>query len=95
MSKGKGKVAFVTGAAQGIGRGIALRLAKDGYSVAVNDLPSQQGLLDEVAKEVKQSLLGETLVVTGDVSSEEDVSRMVATCVEKLGGLHVVRYLYP
>uniref|UniRef100_UPI003075DD4A SDR family NAD(P)-dependent oxidoreductase n=2 Tax=Enterobacterales TaxID=91347 RepID=UPI003075DD4A len=46
-----GKVILVTGAAQGIGRGIALRLAKEGADIALVDLKADK--LSDVAKEIK------------------------------------------
>lgn len=79
------KVALITGAAQGLGETIARRLYKDGYSVALNDLPSRSADLDSLAKE-----LGSATVVTGDVSNEEDVKAMIAKTVETLGSLDVV-----
>lgn len=42
------RIAIVTGAAQGIGRSIALRLAADGLDVAINDLPRQLTQLEQV-----------------------------------------------
>ena len=45
-------VAVITGAAQGIGKAIALRLADDGFNVVVADLISQQDKLDLLVKEV-------------------------------------------
>lgn len=86
MSKG---VALVTGSAQGIGREIALRLADDGFDVAINDISSQKGLIDEVVEEVKGKGR-HSLAVVANVSVEEDVKAMVASVVEKLGGLDVV-----
>ncbi|KAF8920276.1 hypothetical protein CPB85DRAFT_1429083 [Mucidula mucida] len=75
------RVALITGAAQGIGQAIAQRLEKDGFSIAVNDLPSKQVEL--------QSGFPSALVVVGDVSSEKDVQGMIAMVVEELGGLDV------
>lgn len=50
---GSGKIALVTGAARGIGRGIALRLASDGLDVAVNDIQDNSDQLEEVAEEIR------------------------------------------
>lgn len=47
------RVAIVTGAAQGIGRAIALRLADDGLDIAVSDLASQSALLETLAAGIR------------------------------------------
>ncbi|KAL5521025.1 hypothetical protein ACEPAG_8947 [Sanghuangporus baumii] len=49
---GNVRVALITGAAQGIGRGIALRFARDGYKVAICDLPSQSEKLQELKLDI-------------------------------------------
>ena len=82
-------VALVTGAAQGIGRAIALRLADDGFDVAINDLPSTKDNLESLSQELI-SKGRRTCIVAGDVSVEADVQNMVSTVVEKLGELNVV-----
>ncbi|GAB1524496.1 hypothetical protein RhiTH_007650 [Rhizoctonia solani] len=84
------RVAIVTGAAQGIGRAIALRLAADGLAVGVNDLSSSleglNGLVDEIT-----SHGGKALAVPADISKEPEVIEMVKTVCDAFGGLDVVR----
>ena len=82
------RVALVTGAARGIGRAIALRLAEDGLDVAVNDLPDTAEL-DDVVREI-ESKGRRSLVVPGDVCLEADVEKVIQQVVEKLGSLDVV-----
>ncbi|KAJ6551115.1 NAD-binding protein [Mycena capillaripes] len=82
-------VALVTGAAQGIGKSIALRLAEDGYDVAVNDIPSNSELLDAVVAEV-QAKGRKGVKRVADVSQDEQVKGMVEQVVEELGGLDVM-----
>ncbi|CAE7210394.1 unnamed protein product [Rhizoctonia solani] len=83
------RVAIVTGAAQGIGRAVALKLAKDGVDVAVADIPPKQDALEQVVKEI-EALGRKGLAVTGDVSKEPDVQAIVQKTVEKLGGLDIM-----
>ena len=84
------RVAIVTGAASGIGKAIALKLASDGFDVALNDLPNSLEQLKEVADLASQSG-GNTVLVPGDVSSEADVEKMVNDSVQHLGGVDAVR----
>lgn len=85
------RVAIVTGAAQGIGRAIALRLADDGLDVAVADLPSQQKELDSLVEEITVGKKQRALAVVGDVTKEVDVQHVVNMTVAQLGSLDVVR----
>ena len=83
------RVAFVSGAAQGIGLKIALRLADDGLDVAVNDIPSKKAELEEVVSQIKAKGR-RAIAITGDVSVEEDVRNAIDKVVADLGGLDVV-----
>lgn len=82
-------VALVTGAAQGIGREIALRLAEDGFDVAVNDIQPQLEKLQKVVDEIKAKGR-RSVAVTADISNEEQVMSMIEQTVEALGGLDAV-----
>ncbi|KAF5314439.1 hypothetical protein D9619_011870 [Psilocybe cf. subviscida] len=83
------RIALVTGAAQGIGRAISLRLADDGLNVALNDLPSKSAELEALKAEITAKGRQAT-VVPGDVSSEDDVISMVNATVAQLGSLDVM-----
>jgi len=76
-----GKVAIVTGGAQGIGRAIAAGLAAEGARVVIADLRRAE----EAAAE-----LPEGVGLTVDVASEEDTVRMAEEAVERCGGIDVL-----
>ena len=87
MSRVDGKVAIVTGGAQGMGRAISLRLAQEGASVVVADI-QQQGA-QKVADEIKRAD-GKAVAVVADVRSQEQVQQMVDTAVREFGGLDIL-----
>lgn len=83
----KHKVAVVTGAANGIGRAIAIRLAREGASVAINDI-------DEAAGQALQSQIqldgGTSFYLHGDAASERDVSALMTAVSDRFGGLDIL-----
>ncbi|MCS7191421.1 MAG: SDR family oxidoreductase [Armatimonadetes bacterium] len=81
------KIAVVTGAARGIGRSIALRLAKEGYAIAASDVLTEQ--VNETAELVRQSG-NKALALTVDVSKEEQVKKMFEQVVAELGGVDLL-----
>ncbi|KAF8152799.1 hypothetical protein K438DRAFT_2079180 [Mycena galopus ATCC 62051] len=81
--------ALVTGAAQGIGRAIALQLAADGFDVALNDIPSKGPQLDAVKEEVIK-VGRRAAVFPADISLDAEVKNMVAGAVKAFGGLDVM-----
>ncbi|KAF9459221.1 NAD(P)-binding protein [Collybia nuda] len=89
MSQATKGVAIVTGAAQGIGRAIALRLALDGFNVGVNDIISQQDKLESLSAEIR-ALGREACIVPADVSDEVSVEKMIKDVVSNLGGVDVM-----
>ncbi|KAJ3780086.1 hypothetical protein GGU10DRAFT_419232, partial [Lentinula aff. detonsa] len=84
------RVALVTGAAQGIGKAIALRLASDGLKIALNDIQSKGDQLESIAEEIKKSFGSEVYAFPGDVSEERDVEYMVEAVSKGLGSLDVM-----
>ena len=83
-----GRVALVTGASRGIGRAVALRLARCGARVAIIDRRSTAEA-EEVAREIR-SHGGECLVAPADVSQPADVERMVEATQQAFGRIDIL-----
>ena len=82
-------VAHITGAARGIGKAIALRLAQDGHDIAVSDLSSMEKELEATRQEIEAKGV-KAIAVTGNVSDPEDVKRIVTETADQLGSLDVM-----
>jgi NAD(P)-dependent dehydrogenase (short-subunit alcohol dehydrogenase family) len=87
MSRLRGKVAFVTGAGQGVGRGIALALAADGAAVAVVGRTAAK--LDAVVAEI-EARGGRALAVSCDIKDAGALAEAVTATVAQLGGLSIL-----
>lgn len=81
------KVAVVTGAAQGLGKSIALAMAKEGADLVLCDL--QEDKLAEVSAEI-EALGRKSLAVRCDVASKEQVVNLFARAAEQFGTVHIL-----
>jgi len=85
----KDKVVLITGSAQGIGRAIALKFAKTGAKIALNDIEAQKENLEKVKKEIEE-LGSEAKYYFADVSKYEEVERMIKEIEKDFGRLDVL-----
>lgn len=88
MSQLNERIAIVTGGSRGIGRGIALELAKRGATVIVNYQRNAEAA-EEVAALIA-SEGGKALAVQADVSVEEDVTRLIKTAIDTYGKVDIL-----
>lgn len=82
----QGKVAVITGSSRGIGRAIALRLARDGASVVIN-FSSNASPADELVKQIGND---QAIAIKADVSRVEEVKRLVEETVDKWGKIDIL-----
>ena len=83
------KIAIVTGSARGIGYAIAQKLAEVGANVVVNDIEAAAEPLEKVAAEIR-AMKRESLAVTADVSSADDVNRLIETSADAFGRIDIL-----
>src|SRR5262245_18742005 len=81
------RVAIVTGAANGLGREIALLLAREGAPVALGDLDSSG--LDKTTAAITAAG-GAAVAVAGDLTEEAPANRVIASCVDRFGRLDML-----
>ncbi|MFH0804236.1 MAG: SDR family NAD(P)-dependent oxidoreductase [Candidatus Zambryskibacteria bacterium] len=84
----KNKTAVVTGAAKGIGYGIALAFAKEGANVVMADLDKTAN--ENSAREIEELTKSKCVGVECDVSKKEDVDALIKTATEKFGALDIL-----
>jgi 3-oxoacyl-[acyl-carrier protein] reductase len=82
-----GKVALVTGAAQGIGKAVALLLARHGADIVVSDINLEKA--EETAKEI-ESIGPKAMAIKVNVASLNDVERMVEAVLKKFGRIDIL-----
>jgi len=82
------KVAFITGATRGIGKAIALELAKEGYNIVLN-YRTENEALENLKKEISEIGV-ECYPVQGDVSKAEDSERMTKEIIEHFEQIDVL-----
>ena len=87
MPDHKGKVAIVTGGAQGIGRGITNVLAQDGATVCIADISKDYG--NQAVKDI-ESLGGKAIFVEADFEKSDSPKKVVEDCVNILGRLDIL-----
>ena len=82
------KVAFITGATRGIGRQIAITLAKEGFDIAINYRKENEDLIE--TKKMVEDQKVKCFTVQGDVSSFEDSERMVKDIIEDFNHIDIL-----
>ena len=87
MARLQGKVALVTGSGRGIGRSIALKLAREGAALVLNDLDGEPAA--QVRTEI-EALGGRAAVCNGDVTAADFGDQFVRTALDAFGGVDVI-----
>jgi NAD(P)-dependent dehydrogenase (short-subunit alcohol dehydrogenase family) len=83
----EGKIALVTGAGRGIGKGIALTFAREGADVVVNDIDPKTA---EATAAEARSLGRRSMAIQADVSKAEEANRMVERIIREWGGVDIL-----
>lgn len=83
------KVVCITGAAKGIGKAIALELAKHQYDIVINYRSSKQEALS-LRKQIEETYHVRCMAIQADVSKEDQVDQMIQTIEDKWGGVDIL-----
>ncbi len=84
----KGKVALVAGASKGLGKAVALGLAREGALIAI--LSREAARIEAAAREIRDATGAQVLALVADVSRAADIQRAVDETAKKLGTIHIV-----
>ena len=85
----EGKIALVTGAANGIGRAIAIAMAEEGAHIIINDVPAQKERAQELTKEIEK-IGRESVAFLADVSNTQHVTEMAQSVLQRFGRLDIL-----
>ena len=88
MTDLKGKNAIITGASRGIGKAVALKLAKEGVNVVI--AARNQETLDKTVVEIQGQASGKVIGVSADVSRLEDLKNLHETAITELGDIDIL-----
>jgi 3-oxoacyl-[acyl-carrier protein] reductase len=83
-----GKTALVTGASRGIGRAIALGLAREGVKIAI--AARRVNLLEELAREIASARGAEPLVIEADLYKENSAEKLASDTARGLGRIDIL-----
>lgn len=84
----KGKVALVAGASKGLGKAVALGLAREDAHVAI--ISRDQQRIEAAAKDIREATGAQVLAIIADVTRAEDIQRSVAETVKRFGTIHIL-----
>jgi NAD(P)-dependent dehydrogenase (short-subunit alcohol dehydrogenase family) len=83
----KDKIALVTGSARGIGKAIAIALAREGCDVVINDIHAEN--VERVVSEIKK-MGRRSISIVADICQQQQVSQMVDQCVKTFGRIDIL-----
>ena len=91
----KNKNVLISGGSRGIGKAIALALAKQGANIAIaaktiSPHPKLEGTIYTAAEELKEAGAGKVLALQGDIRFEDNIDHIINTTVEEFGGIDIL-----
>jgi len=91
----KGKKILITGGSRGIGKALAIRLAREDADIiivgkTIEPHPKLEGTIYSAAEEIKNAGAGEVLPIQGDIRFEDSIEQIVKTTVDRFGGIDIL-----